>query len=132
MKHKSSQHFHISFVSLRDSKFYTALPHIIHSGYFFNYIICKSFTPLTLQNVTMDGIYSKTPDMTESQRPASISMGMVDEKDVTRMDAAAVFLNGVDAPPVLSAKEERKLKIKVDLIMIPMVYQINKTDRQCP
>ena len=72
----------------------------------------------------MDDIHTKTPAMTAAQRPASIGMGLVDEKNVASLDAAAVFLNGVDAPPVLSAKQERKLKRKVDLIMIPMVSEL--------
>jgi len=70
----------------------------------------------------MDDIHTKTPGLTEVQSPASITIGMVDEKNIASLDAAAVFLNGVDAPPVLSAREERRLKRKVDLIMIPMVH----------
>lgn len=73
----------------------------------------------------MDSI-SKEP-FSEVQRPASL-LG-VSEKNAKDVDAAAIFLSSVDAPPVFSAKQEQKLKRKIDLIMIPLVSS-NYTGKQ--
>lgn len=67
----------------------------------------------------MDDI-TKEP-VSEVQRPASLLE--VSEKNAKNVDAAAVFLSSVDAPPVFSAKQEQKLKRKIDWIMIPLVSQ---------
>lgn len=58
---------------------------------------------------------SKDPSSDQAATPA------IPDEEVKQVDRAALFLAEAETVAPLSAKAEKRLKLKIDLIMVPMV-----------
>lgn len=60
-------------------------------------------------------------DITKDPSSHTVATPSIPEKDVKAVDRAALFLAETEGVAPLSAKAEKRLKLKIDLVMVPMV-----------